>query len=86
MTYRIKNYIPAASEAPTSAVYTFRQRVHAIRVDSAGTIRARLRGDDPAAWRTYTLAAGDYAFGDFAAVIEGTVPFASILGLRFAEE
>lgn len=85
-SYAIKNYIPFASELVIGPEHVFVQRVHALRANSAGTCYARLRGDASDAWRTYTLTAGDYAYGEFAAVRIGSIAAGGLLGIIFPTE
>jgi len=84
MSYRIKNYIPRESEALVGPEYTFKLIVHAIRADVDGVMYARLCGDPIDAWRKYTIAAGDYAYGEFAACRPGSFADDELLGLSFS--
>jgi hypothetical protein len=83
---RIKNYIPIASEVVVGPEHTFAMRVHALRANADGTCYARLRGDAEDAWRTYTLTAGSFAYGDFAAVRPAAFAAGALLGLQFPTE
>lgn len=83
---RIKNYIPIRSEIVVGPEHTFVTRVHAIRANEDGTCYARLVGDPPDAWRTYTISAGDYIFGEFAAVRPAAFGAGVLVGLVFRED
>jgi len=78
---KILNLIPVASERVASATYKFTGLIHAIRADAAGTCTARLRDDDH--FVTYTLAAGDFAYGEFVEATLGTFSVGELVGVRF---
>jgi len=83
-SYRIKNYIPRESEVIAGVEHDFTAIVHAIRANVDGSCTARLRSDPADAWRTYTILAGDYIYGEFAAVRRGSFSESELLGLVFA--
>lgn len=59
---------PASSEVVdiSSTNHTFVGKTTGIRCDAAGTVIAKLRGDNAA--RTYTVSAGEILWGDFESV------------------
>jgi hypothetical protein len=83
MQFTVKNYIPVESEAVGTPTHTFTKRVHAIRADVDGTVQARLRGDGVTDWRAYTLVAGEYLFGEFAAIQASSFGGTELVGLVF---
>jgi hypothetical protein len=83
-SYKIKNYIPVSSEAVANTQYTFTGLVHALRADVDGVCYARLTNDTE--FRQYTIAAGQFAFGEFVEVLRGTFTAATLIGVRFPLE
>ena len=84
MSYKIKNYIPVSSEAIPQPQHTFVRTVHALRADVDGVCHARLVNDT--AFRRYTIAAGQFAFGEFVEVLRGTFTETDLVGVRFPLE